>query len=757
MTATVLPRTQNTQNHFITDYPTKTLMIKDFTPRLYQETIFATCAEKNTLVVLPTGLGKTSIGLMLAFNRLKNYPDSKIVFLAPTKPLVDQHRETFSKKLTLEQEEFIVFTGGIAPDKRKKMWKDAKIVFCTPQTMENDIISGRVDLKEISLIVFDEAHRAVGDYAYVFIADQYNKRARHPKLLGLTASPGSDMEKIKEVCNNLHVEDVEVRTSTDHDVKPYVQEVKMDWVKVELPSALQSIQKDLNKCYTNKIAEIKKHGCLDNSKQLYNKIDVLKFTAQMQREISRGNRDVNVLKSISLAAEAMKVSHAQELLETQGVSMLISYMDKLTGEAAQSKSKAAQNLVVDTDYRNAALRARSLEGIGIEHPKLAKLKEIIKKEIKNEGKLILFTQFRDTASKIHSELEKFENAKPVVFVGQAKKGTTGLSQKEQKRIIEQFREGDYNILIATSVAEEGLDIPKVDTVIFYEAIPSVIRHIQRRGRTGRLEKGKVMILTTKGTRDEAYKWVAIRKEKKMYDILLELKRSFVLQNNRQEENLQKYFAPELDVKIVCDDRERSSAVIKKLADLGMQISTKRLQIGDYALSDRCVVEYKKTSDFVDSIVDGRLLSQIRELKRNYDRPIIIIEGEEDIYNQRNIHHNAIRGMLATITVSYGIPILQTRSPIDTANMMAVIAKREQENNEKKEFSLHGSKKPLSVKEQQEYVISALPGVGPKLVKPLLEKFGSIKGVVNASEEDMAEKIGKKKAKDIQTLLDEKYY
>ena len=180
-------------------------MIKNFEPRLYQQTIFATCAEKNTLVVLPTGMGKTNIFLMLASLRLKQYPNSKILFIGPTRPLIDQYKEVFKKHFEIDESKLVVFTGFVKPEKRAELWKDAKIIFSTPQGLENDIISRRINLEEVSLLGFDEAHKAVKNYSYVWIAKQYNKLARFPRIIALTASPGSDVEHISEVCKNLFI------------------------------------------------------------------------------------------------------------------------------------------------------------------------------------------------------------------------------------------------------------------------------------------------------------------------------------------------------------------------------------------------------------------------------------------------------------------------------------------------------------------------------------------------------------------------
>jgi len=221
------------------------MSIKNFTPRLYQETIFNACTSKNSLVVLPTGMGKTNVFLMLAAHRLKLYPNSKILFIGPTKPLIDQYMQVFKNHFEIEEDKMAIFTGMIKPEKRAELWKTAKIIFSTPQGLENDIINNRIKLEDISLLGVDEAHRAVGDYAYVFVAQQYIKKSSFPRIMALTASPGSDMEKIQEVCKNLYIENIEIRTEESPDVKQYIQEVKIDWVKVTLPPKFDDVQKFL--------------------------------------------------------------------------------------------------------------------------------------------------------------------------------------------------------------------------------------------------------------------------------------------------------------------------------------------------------------------------------------------------------------------------------------------------------------------------------------------------------------------------------
>lgn len=736
-------------------------MIRNFTPRLYQETILASIISKNSLVVLPTGLGKTNIFLMLAAQRLSQYPNSKILFIGPTRPLIDQYLEVFKKYFEVSSEDMALFTGMVKPEKRAELWNKCNIIFSTPQGLENDIISGRIDLSQVSLLGVDEAHRAVGDYAYVFVAKQYNKLAKYPRILALTASPGSDMEKIKEVCRNLFIENIEIRTEDDPDVKPYIKEMDINWVKVELHPVLKETQKFLKDFLKTRLETLKKWGILQRkSLSSVSKVDLLKLQALLRGRVMSGEKDFVLWNAISVLAEIMKIQHGLELLESQGINALYRYLEKVNKEGLSGKSKAAKNIIKDLNFRSALIKTEKLFEEKIEHPKLVELQRIIEQNISKDKdkKIIVFNQYRDNAEDIKDKINTIEGVKSELFVGQTKKGDTGLSQKEQKKVLDKFREGEFNVLVATSVGEEGLDVPRVDLVIFFEPIPSAIRSIQRRGRTGRHEKGYVIILMTKNTRDEGYRWSSHHKEKKMYTNLNTIKRqmgSFL--SEQKATKLTDYYTNSSKVKIYADYREKASGVIKELIDKEVELKLEKLENSDYILSNRVGIEYKTVSDFVDSIIDGRLLAQVKELKKNFSRPLVIIEGNEDLYSVRNIHPNAIHGMLATITVSYGIPVLYTKTHKETASLICTIAKREQEEKSNN-FTPHFEKKDLSIKDWQEYVVSSLPGIGMALAKPLLKKFKTVKRIVNAKPEKLEKvsKIGPLKAKKIREVLDEEY-
>ena len=444
----------------------------------------------------------------------------------------------------------------------------------------------------------------------------------------------------------------------------------------------------------------------------------------------------------------LKIHYSIELLETQGIVPLYNYLAKVS----HSDVKAVKSLLKDARMQKAIELTEKLYDKGELHPKLKQLPILIldQIEVNQDSRIIVFTQYRDTAKVITDTLKGYGKIDAVRFVGQASKAKDkGLSQKKQAEVLHYFREGSYNVLVATSVAEEGLDIPGVDLVIFYEPVPSEIRTIQRRGRTGRKEAGRVVIMITKDTRDEAYYWSSVHKEKRMKGTLRRMKKESgqtILDNFSEKKD---------SINIFVDKREINSKIHEELRSLDAQVIEKQLDIADFLVSDRCAIERKTDSDFLASIKDRRLFNQAQELASTFSRPIMIIEG--DVFMQSGFHPNAIRGALIALSVDYGINILYTKDLNETAKTIYLIAKREQKDN-KRNLMLRGKKKALTDQDKKTNLIESLPNIGPNLAKKLLEKFGSISNLINASEKEIAkvDGVGDKRASDIKKVFEEKY-
>ena len=289
-----------------------------------------------------------------------------------------------------------------------------------------------------------------------------------------------------------------------------------------------------------------------------------------------------------------------------------------------------------------------------------------------------------------------------------------MSQKEQIETLGEFDDGEHNVLVSTSIGEEGLDIPSVDTVLFYEPVPSAVRDIQRAGRTGRQEEGEVIVLIAEDTRDEGYYWSAHHKKKNMKKTLKELKNSEEIED-RQKDNqkkLEKYQKQEENeennIKVVADDRENSIA--KELSRSDIKVNKKRLDVADFLVSDRTGVERKEASDFVDSIIDNRLFDQVQEIQQ-FDKPIIIIEGK-NLYHHRDISPEAIRGAMSSIALDYGTPIIWTQDEDDTAETLKSLAKREQEDKER-DVQVRGTKSGMTPEETMEFIVSGIPDINTR--------------------------------------------
>ena len=477
--------------------------------REYQINIFNSIKNRNSLVVLPTGLGKTIIAIMLLAYKARY---GKIMFLAPTKPLCEQHYATI-KELTTLDGIFLITGEKTKKEKRKEIYEMAKIIVATPQTIENDL--DMINFNSFTLVIFDEAHRAVGNYAYVAIG---KKCLLHGiQTLGLTASPGSDYSRLKEVITNLGIENIEVRTEDDRDVKPYIPERKLRWKIIDMPKEIKLIASKIDELIMDFLIELNKYFRISLSPKRVTKKMLIQLQEKIQKRMA--NEGGSLYQAISIVSALIKIYHLKEMLTSQGIEAAKNYIKKIELDTSKAGKKIRKNV----KYRQIR---DTIIAIKPSNPKLEFAKKILFEHFatNENARAIVFAEYRDTIDVLYNELNKLPNIKAAKFIGQAKGSGNGMSQDEQKKVIKLFKSGYYNVLISTSIGEEGIDIPATSLVLFYEPVPSAIRHIQRRGRTARGGlPGEVYILIMRGSRDEAYYWSSRRKEKKMMIQIRKLK------------------------------------------------------------------------------------------------------------------------------------------------------------------------------------------------------------------------------------------
>ncbi|HLQ07314.1 MAG TPA: helicase-related protein [Nitrososphaerales archaeon] len=494
-------------------------MSEGFAAREYQKRIADVASSKNTLVVLPTGLGKTIVAIMVAGEMLRRNPKSKVMVLAPTRPLVLQHLRAFGAELKLPEGSMVALTGTVDPGEREVLWLKSRVIFATPQTIYNDVRHGRISLREVDLAVFDEAHRSVRDYTYTKLATSYRESSDHPLILGLTASPGATKEKINEIKRNLFIEAVEARSEESDDVRDYVERTNIETIKVKVPDEYYMTILRLRELYNDKVKKLLNGGFLRSnrvSKKALLEARVA-ISARLKSAQATGGQKGYIFGAIMNQAQAVTILHAIEMIETQGAPPLLRYLEKLREKP--DKGKSAISLVKDPKWLKIEEDAHKLASIP--HTKIEEMLKVVEQQIekKPDSKVIVFTQYRDTIEDIVRALgERGLSARR--FVGQADRtGSKGMDQGKQTEALEQFRKGEFKVLVSSSIGEEGLHVPDVDLVIFYEAVPSEIRSIQRRGRTGRTTEGRVVILLAEGTVDESYYYSTLFKEGRMRELV----------------------------------------------------------------------------------------------------------------------------------------------------------------------------------------------------------------------------------------------
>lgn len=494
--------------------------------RLYQARMANAATKGNTLVVLPTALGKTVVSALVASEILFSYRSGRVLVMAPTRPLVVQHRGSFLRLLKIGEDDVTILTGHTPPEAREIVWKgSARIVFATPEVVRNDIREGRYALGGFSLLVFDECHRAVKEYAYTDVASFYLEQAEKPLVLAMTASPGSKLERVQEVCRNLSIEQIFFRTEEDVDVKPYVQSIHMEWRRIDLPEQYGPLEKALRGMLMNRLQWLSGRGLLGKDLRFVGRRELIELGELLRYRLEESveeERD-RWMRAIVQQSMALTIFHMIELLLSQGPHTLSSFVAKMLEERGEKRSYGA--LLAEMDSIGIL---RRLEGLGqIPHPKALQVLSIVSDHMKENARsrILIFSQYRDTVNLLVDLLQGIEGVSVSRFVGQASAFSgKGMSQDEQTRIINEFREGDINVIVATSIAEEGLDIPEVDLVIFYEPIPSEIRYIQRRGRTGRRSPGRVIVLAANNTLDMAYLRSSMRRLENMRVMMTKLDR-----------------------------------------------------------------------------------------------------------------------------------------------------------------------------------------------------------------------------------------
>ncbi|KAF6351246.1 FA complementation group M [Rhinolophus ferrumequinum] len=492
--------------------------------RDYQLHIARTALFCNTLVCLPTGLGKTFIAAVVMYNFYRWYPSGKVVFMAPTKPLVAQQIEACYRVMGIPQSAMAEMTGSTQAFTRKEIWSSKRVLFLTPQVMINDLSRGACPNTEIKCLVIDEAHKALGNYAYCQVVRELVKYTNHFRILALSATPGSDIKAVQQVITNLLIGQIELRSEDSPDILPYSHERRVEKLVVPLGEELAAIQKayiQILEAFARSL--IQRNLLMRKDIPNLTKYQIILARDQFRKNPSPNIAEVQQGKIEGEFALCISLYHGYELLQQMGTRSLYFFlcgiMDGTKG-MTRAKNELSRNVDFMKLYNHLEClfaHTRDKEFI-YSHPKLKKLEEVVVEHFKSwnaqntsekkcdKTRVMIFSSFRDSVQEI---AEMLLQHKPVIramtFVGHASgKSMKGFTQKEQLEVVKQFRSGDYNTLVSTCVGEEGLDIGEVDLIICFDAQKSPIRLIQRMGRTGRKRQGRIVVILAEGREERTY-------------------------------------------------------------------------------------------------------------------------------------------------------------------------------------------------------------------------------------------------------------
>ncbi len=592
--------------------------------RDYQFSIAEKCVNKNSLVVLPTGLGKTIIALLVAAKTLEYFPpESKIIFLAPTRPLINQHYSFFLNYFSIPEKKFIILTGKTSPKERPIEFSKNQLLFFTPQTLRNDVVKQKYDLSKVCLMIFDEAHHATGDYAYVYLAREYMNQNSEGNILALTASPGASKELIEELCKVLYVplENIHVRTRTDSDVKSYIKPMNIVKMGVSLTEMMRKALSYINEILNERVQYLGRSGFINTSSSAgsenFNKKIYRKKLVEMRNELltlsNQPGSNKGIFSALSAVAQCLILYHMESLIEQQGLDILLLYLEKLKKEANKKNCSKARRIIAE-DRRVLSL-FKELSKISqstqeqLRHPKINLLIRILIEQLSknNKSRILIFVKLRDSVKNITKRLKEVPEIKAKRFVGQASKGEEkGLSQKDQIRILEEFKKGKYNILVSTNVGEEGLDIAECDLVIFYDVVASEIRLIQRKGRTARHKEGKVIILYTKETNDELYLHIALNKLRIMQGNLKKAENSLASFSNQK---MNGSFFPKEKEHIINEEPSHNSQV--HLQNMPHEVTFKSSKTKKKRIDGPYIHQSRLTS-FIDKVSQENALIHLKK-------------------------------------------------------------------------------------------------------------------------------------------------
>ncbi|OWB55038.1 nucleotide binding protein [[Candida] boidinii] len=575
--------------------------------RDYQFDIVKKALFNNLLCALPTGLGKTFIASTVMLNYFRWTTEAKIIFMAPTRPLVAQQIKACYGITGIPPEQTAILLDKTKRN-RAEIWKEKRVFFTTPQVVENDLSGGLLDPKQIVCLIVDEAHRAKGNYSYTKVVQFIKRFNTSFRVLALSATPSADIEGVQQIIDNLMISKVEVRTESSPDTAKYMKTKQVEKVDCEVNENIRTITGYICEAILPVLRKANEAGIYDITDPA--RINAFQALEKSRKVVANPSLSEGIKWTYYFILQLLgEVGQFLRRLNVYGIKTFYSFFTEkyVTFTTKYDNKKSTNKLTASFYYHNTIKQmdkfckklieeneAKSriegtIEGV-YSHPKLeylvSELEMFFSRSDAGDSKVIIFTEFRESALEIVKVVENANKVihnpelgdhpfRPHIFIGQAKEkdrfdktkylksiapkkrgkkrkqddievgdededndaaGTKGkrgpkkerptdrigssedaqargMNQALQKELLHNFKSGKYNVLVATSIGEEGLDIGEVDLIVCYDSTSSPIKNIQRMGRTGRKRDGKVILLLSGNERTkfekamDNYEWI----------------------------------------------------------------------------------------------------------------------------------------------------------------------------------------------------------------------------------------------------------
>ena len=280
--------------------------------RDYQFNIVRKALFNNTLVCLPTGLGKTFVAAVVMYNYYRWYPNGKVIFMAPTKPLVAQQIQACHEVTGIPSDDTSEMTGAMQPEQRKKFWNDKRVFYLTPQVMMNDLQRGACPALQVKCLVVDEAHKALGNHAYCQVVKELSRSGSEFRVVALSATPGSDLKAVQHVLTNLMISHVELRTEESLDVQKFTHRRSVEKVVVPLEEEITKVSEQYLKVIERAMQRLKQFGVIYQKSTK----NLSKFLILKSRDAFRNNPPPGLTVSIMIISVVVINDNDTTLIHT---------------------------------------------------------------------------------------------------------------------------------------------------------------------------------------------------------------------------------------------------------------------------------------------------------------------------------------------------------------------------------------------------------------------------------------------------------